>query len=143
MKNTSYTQCILCQGEDLAESVRIFNEEMQKHRKDNTTYERYDDSFLIYVKCTEMIPEDIVEQHELQGERHTCSECKKCERILNRLGKPDKRTTKGVCEGNTVFLNGSVCERYYTEKLGPVYATGKTRESPDKDSRIKIIKIGA
>ena len=66
MKNTSYTQCILCQGKDLAESVRIFNEEMQKHCKDSVTYERYDDFFLIYVKCTEMIPENVVEQHELQ-----------------------------------------------------------------------------
>ena len=131
MKESKYMQCVLCEGVDLADSVRLFNEAMLKYGKQNPTFERYGDNFLIYFKRYEYIPESISEAKELQGEDHRCVECEHCTRKMNRFGVPDKRTKKAYCEfkKQTTWITSRVCDEYYNEHP----------DDPEPDN--KIIRI--
>ena len=117
MKTKKYKRCILCEGATLAESVKIFNEEMEKLQDINPTFERYNDAFLIYVTVYEEIPENIVDKKKLLGCSHKCRECSHCKRILTRKGEINKVTKKATCDLNdmTIFLNSTVCEVFYEE----------------------------
>ena len=117
MKTKRYKKCILCEGSNLAESVKIFNEEMEKLQDINPTFERYNDAFLIYVTIYEDIPETIVDEKQLEGCSHKCKECNHCKRILTRKGEINKVTKKAICDLNdtTVYLDSTVCEVFYDE----------------------------
>lgn len=117
MRTSKYTQCVLCLGKDLAESVRIFNAEMKRLSKDNPTFEKIDGGFLIYYTITERVPESVAEEKELQGIRHHCIECNHCERPLNRFGQPDGRRKKVICQrtGRLVGFHTDVCDIFYEE----------------------------
>ena len=130
MKESKYMQCVLCEGVDLADSVRLFNEAMLRYGKQNPTFERYGDNFLIYFKRYEYIPESISETKELQGEDHRCVECEHCTRKTNRFGVPDKRTKRAYCEHKkqTTWITSKVCDEYYNEH-------------PDEPEDEKIIRI--
>ncbi len=117
MKTKRYKKCILCEGTTLAESVQIFNDEMEKLQDLNPKFERYNDAFLIYVTMYEEIPENITEEKQVQGCSHKCRECDHCKRILTRKGEINKVTKKATCDlnGMTIFLDSSVCEVFYEE----------------------------
>ena len=117
MKTKRYKKCILCEGATLAESVQIFNEEMEKLQDPNPEFERYNDAFLIYVTAYEQIPETVVEKKQVTGCSHKCIECGHCKRVLTRKGEINKVTKKGTCDlnGMTIFLHSSVCEVFYEE----------------------------
>ena len=117
MKTKRYKRCILCEGANLAESVKIFNEEMKKHANQNPTYERYDNCFLIYITVREQEPESIAEEMELKGCEHRCIECSHCERSVNKNGEYDGRKKKAMCnkKGRKVFIDSMVCDTFYKE----------------------------
>lgn len=117
MKTKKYMRCILCEGVTLAESVKIFNEEMEKLQDANPTFERYNDTFLIYVTVYEKIPENVVDKKELQGCSHTCSDCIHCQRRLTRKGEVNKVTKRATCDlkDMTIFIDSTVCEVFYEE----------------------------
>lgn len=118
MKDHKYTQCILCEGKDLAESVKIFNEEMKKNGIKDPKFERVGDKFLMYVTVTEREPESLAEEMELKGHCHKCIECSHCEREKNKSGNYDARKKKAMCnrKGKKVFINDDVCSIFYEEK---------------------------
>ena len=117
MKVKRYKKCILCEGATLAESVKMFNDVMEELKDPNPDFERYNDSFLVYVTMYEQIPETVVEEKQVQGCSHTCKECNHCKRILTRKGEINKVTKKGKCDlnGMSVFLESTVCEVFYEE----------------------------
>ena len=117
MKQNKYPQAILCEGKTFAESVEIFNREMRMLKGEKFTYERKDDSYIIYVECVDRQPEGIAEAREMQGIRHTCVECDHCIRQMNRYGVPDARIKKAVCnkDGHMTTINTRVCNTYYIE----------------------------
>lgn len=117
MKDNRYIQCILCEGIDMADSVRRFNEEMRRLKEFEPTFERDGDRFLIYVRCKQLQPENIVEAKEMKGIHHTCVECEHCVRQNNRYGVPDGRIKKAICKknGQPTKITSSVCETYYLE----------------------------
>lgn len=117
MKTRRYKKCILCEGATLAESVQIFNDEMEKLQDPNPNFERYNDAFLIYVTMYEDVPESISEEKQIKGCTHKCIECDHCIRVLTRKGEINKVTKKATCDLNntTIFLNSTVCEVFYDE----------------------------
>ena len=144
MKDKKYKKCILCQGATLAESVKIFNEEMEKLQDPDPDFERYNDSFLIYITVHEEIPENIVDEKKLQGCTHKCIECSHCKRILTRKGEINKVTKKATCDLNdmTIFLDSTVCEVFYDEHQDMKLQTFKADVVPLK-SREEEMRKGA
>ena len=129
MRDNKYMQCILCEGVDLADSVRIFNKEMKRLRELNPTFERYDNNFLIYVRCNQMQPENIAEAKEMQGINHKCIECEHCIRQMNSHGVPDRRIKKAICrkDGSRISINTNVCDIFYIEHQDEETKFKKTR----------------
>ena len=144
MKTKKYKRCILCEGATLAESVKIFNDEMEKLQDINPTFERYNDAFLIYVTVYEEIPENIVDEKKLLGCSHKCRECSHCKRILTRKGEINKVTKKATCDLNdmTIFLDSTVCEVFYEEHQDMKLQTFNAEVVPLK-SREEEMRKGA
>ena len=144
MKTKKYKRCILCEGATLAESVKIFNEEMEKLQDINPTFERYNDTFLIYITVYEDIPENIVDEKQVQGCSHICMECDHCKRILTRKGEINKVTKKAKCDlnGMTIYLNSTVCEVFYEEHQDMKLQTFNAEVVPLK-SRASELRKGA
>ena len=119
MKESKYTQCVLCEGRTFQGAVEKFNIEMQRLSDYNPTYERAGKSFLIYYTIRKSVPEDIVEMKMLQGCRDKCEECAHCIRQKTDSGKVDKRTKRSFCElHNTItWIDSTVCEEFYMENL--------------------------
>lgn len=119
MREKKYTQCVPCIGTTLQESVQIFNTEMKRLAGMTTSYERVGDSFLIYVKLTELAPETLVEAKQMQGCDHVCKDCHYCERDRNRFGEVDARKKYGYCiQGTTrrkIRIDQTVCDTFYLE----------------------------
>lgn len=122
MKEKKYTQCILCEGATFQESVDKFNRVMRENSAFFPTYERVGESFLVFIKVTEHVPETVVEAKWLEGCRHYCSECEHCHRDLNRFGEIDKRKKTGTCHANGVIkkirIDSIVCDTFYEEGQG-------------------------
>ena len=118
MKENKYMQCILCEGKTLADAVSKFNEEMKRNAQFRPTYERVGDSFLIYVKVVEVMPESIAEANFMQGCRHRCEECSHCVRTKKTDGSTDYRSKHAKCaySGNRVRTDGWVCDTFYLEQ---------------------------
>jgi hypothetical protein len=121
MKTNRYPQIYLCDGENLAESVAIYNEFMRRHGDDKTlSAERVGEKFLIRYTVQEYAPETFAEAKALEGCKHICAECTHCVRKLNRRGEPDKRSKRAACnlygDSRTVWLDQQVCDEFYFER---------------------------
>ena len=61
-------------------------------------------------------PEDIIEEHELQGECPHCKDCPLCDRVVDIYGNIDARVKWGKCTRYgmvSVNLNKRVCAAYW------------------------------
>jgi hypothetical protein len=118
MKTTKIVQSKFIQGADGFESSAEFNQAMMELAELNPTFEREGNSFWIFYYVTQTEPENIVEEHELNGENAHCADCPFIVRDLNRFGKVDgvkKHATCGLT-GERVRIDSRVCEAYYTER---------------------------
>lgn len=118
MKSHSFTQCVLCMGDSLAQSIDIFNEKMAELAVNRPTYERIDGGFIIFYRKTEWEAECIAEEKELQGIKHTCSECNHCNPPTKRNGEPDGRVKNFLCNEGACLIsrNSPVCDVFYKEQ---------------------------
>lgn len=119
MRREKYVQCAACIGATLEESVAIFNQEMHRLRSYSPTFERCGDGFLIYYTMEERMPETVVEAKALKGIRHTCGDCTRCMRELNRFGEVDQRKKHAMCErtGERVRVDSEVCDDFYIKEF--------------------------
>ena len=76
---------------------------------------RGDVFWITYNKLVEE-PEDIVEEHELNGECLHCKDCPYCDRVVDIYGNKDARVKWGKCTRYgmvSVNLNKKVCAAYW------------------------------
>lgn len=135
MRTATYKQCVLCAGATMAESVRIFNEQMKELGQLKPTYERIDGGFLIYFNETALIPESLADKMELKGEIHVCEECSHCQWPKNRHGLEDKRVKKTMCHRSIQLINKDtqVCDIFYEEgQHKKLYLDIQPREETEK-----------
>lgn len=105
-------------GNTPQEAALLFNSTMMELAGMHPSFTREGDTYYIQYIVEIKEAESLVEEHELNGERHTCNECHHCVRDLNRFGDIDARKVWATCSGTgeRIRLNSSVCEVYYEER---------------------------
>ena len=118
MKTKKVIQTRFIDGRDGHDTAAEFNETMMELADLNPSFEREGHSFWIFFSVVISEPEDIVEEHEMNGKSECCISCPFLIRDLNRFGNPDVTHKHGTCgkTGQRVRIDGCVCERYYTER---------------------------
>ena len=118
MKSKKIVQTRFIDGSDGHDTAAEFNQTMMELADLNPRFERDGKSFWIFYSVEIVEAEDIVEEHELQGESHRCIECPFLIRDLNRFGNPDVTHKHGTCgkSGQRVRIDGLICDKYYTER---------------------------
>lgn len=116
MKSITIPQVECVEGRTRQEAVFKFNKRMNELAYVNPSWEREGDVFWItYNKFVEE-PEDIIEEHELQGECPHCKDCPLCDRVVDIYGNIDARVKWGKCTRYgmvSVNLNKKVCAAYW------------------------------
>jgi len=116
MKSTTIPQVECIEGRTRQEAVMLFNRRMEQLANVNPAWEREGDIFWItYNKLVEE-PEDIVEEHELEGECLHCKDCPYCDRVVDIYGNKDARVKWGKCMKYgmvSVNLSKRVCAAYW------------------------------
>ena len=116
MRSTTIPQVECIEGRTRQEAVMLFNRRMEQLANVNPEWEREGDIFWItYNKLVEE-PENIVEEHELNGEYVHCKDCPFCDRVLDIYGNKDTRVKWGKCTKYgmvSVNLNKRVCAAYW------------------------------
>ena len=118
MKTTKIVQSRFIHGSDGFETSAEFNQVMMELSDLNPKWERDGNSFWIFYSVEKTEAENIVEEHELKGERKHCEECPFIIRDLNRFGNVDGVKKHATCgkTGERVRIDSRVCEKYYTER---------------------------
>ena len=105
MRSVTIPQVECVEGRTRQEAVLKFNKRMIELAYVNPSWVREGDVFWItYNKLIEE-PENIVEEHELNGECLHCKDCPFCDRVLDIYGNIDARVS--------VNLNKKVCNAYW------------------------------
>ena len=116
MKSITIPQVECVEGRTRQEAVLKFNKRMNELAYVNPSWEREGDVFWItYNKLIEE-PEDIIEEHELEGECPCCKDCPLCDRVVDIYGNIDSRVKWGKCTRYgmvSVNLNKRVCAAYW------------------------------
>ena len=116
MKSITIPQVECVEGRTRQEAVIKFNKRMNELAYVNPSWEREGDVFWItYNKLIEE-PENIIEEHELQGECPHCKDCPLCDRVVDIYGNIDARVKWGKCTRYgmvSVNLNKRVCAAYW------------------------------
>ena len=116
MKITTIPQVEYIEGRTPQEAALKFNQRIEQLKDVNPTYVREGATFWItYMKLVEE-PENIIEEHELQGECPHCKDCPLCDRVVDIYGNIDARVKWGKCTRYgmvSVNLNKKVCAAYW------------------------------
>ena len=94
-----------------------FNEVMMELAELNPRFERVDgNSFWIFYSVEMTEPENIVEQHESEGENARCIDCPYVMRDVNRYGNIDARKKWATCgkTGERTNIESRACEIYHS-----------------------------
>lgn len=115
MKTTKIFQSRFIDGTDGHDAAAEFNEAMIELADLNPKFERDGSSFWIFYQVIKQEPENIVEEHELEGEYAYCIDCPFIVRDLNRFGKIDERKKWATCSktGERTHIETSACEIYH------------------------------
>lgn len=118
MKSKKIVQTRFIDGSDGHDTAAEFNQTMIELADLNPRFERDGHSFWIFYSVEINEPENLIEEHEMNGESHRCIECPFLIRDLNRFGNPDVTHKHGTCgkSGQRVRIDGYVCETYYKER---------------------------
>ena len=116
MKTTRVIQSRFIDGSDGHDSCAEFNQTMMELAELHPTFERNGNSFWIFFTVELNEPENIVEEHEMEGEKATCLDCPYLMRDLNRYGSIDGRKKWGTCgkTGNRTNIDSRACETYHS-----------------------------
>ena len=116
MRSITIPQVECIEGKTRQETVALFNRRMEQLININPAWERDGDVFWItYNKLVEE-PENIVEEHEMNGEYRHCEDCPFCDRVIDIYGNKDSRVKWGKCMKYgmvSVNLNKKVCAAYW------------------------------
>ena len=116
MRSITIPQVECIEGKTRQETVALFNRRMEQLININPAWERDGDVFWItYNKLVEE-PENIVEEHEMNGEYRYCEDCPYCDRVIDIYGNNDTRVKWGKCMKYgmvSVNLNKRVCAAYW------------------------------
>ena len=116
MRITTIPQVECIEGKTRQETVMLFNKRMEQLINVSPAWERDGDVFWItYNKLVEE-PENIIEEHELNGEYRYCADCPFCDRVVDVYGNIDPRVKWGKCMNHgmvSVNLNKRVCAAYW------------------------------
>ena len=118
MKSKKIVQTRFIDGSDGHDTAAEFNQVMMDLADLNPSFERDGKSFWIFYSVEINEPEDLIEAHEMNGERHKCHECPHCVRDLNRFGDIDARKVWATCAktGKRTRINLNACDIYYKER---------------------------
>ena len=121
MRSITIPQVECIEGKTRQETVALFNRRMEQLININPAWERDGDVFWItYNKLVEE-PENIVEEHEMNGEYRHCEDCPYCDRVIDIYGNKDSRVKWGKCMKYgmaSVNLNKRVCAAYWENEEG-------------------------
>ena len=115
---TDRVKQIICISETNSEIFESRMNEALSHLVDPEIQLDSNRSFTAYIiyNVKKDVPEDIVEEHELEGECLHCIDCPLCDRVVDIYGNIDSRVKWGKCMKNgmiSVNLNKRVCADYW------------------------------
>lgn len=118
MKHITIPQVKPITGNTPQEAAMLFNQAIMELAPMNPQWTREGDTYYITYLVEYNEAENLVEEHELKGERHTCGECPHCVRDMNRFGEADmrKKWATCCCTGQRIRIDENVCDEYYTER---------------------------
>lgn len=118
MKHITIPQIRAISGNTPQEAAHLFNETMMELAHLHPTFQREGDTYYIQYSVIIDEAETVADEHKLKGEHHTCGECHRCIRDINRFGDIDARKVWATCElkGERVRIRADVCDEYYKER---------------------------
>ena len=117
MRHTIIPQMRAISGTTPQEAALAFNEAMMELAPLHPSFVREGNTYYIQYSIEINEAETLAEEHQIKGEHHKCHECPHCIRDLNRFGDIDARKRWGTCAktGKRTYINGDVCDTFYTE----------------------------
>ena len=118
MRHMTIPQMRPITGSTPEEAAQRFNEAMMELAPLHPSFVREGNTYYIQYSVTISEAENVADEHELKGDRHTCKECPHLIRDRNRFGDIDARKVYGTCAmtGERMRLREAVCDIYYEER---------------------------
>ena len=141
MQTRSIKQVEAITGNTPQELASNYNEAMKRLQGLNPKDEWHGDVVYIYYYTSEAVTECLADEHELEGDAHTCNECPFCVKKLNRFGVVDTRYKWAVCgkSGEPTSIQSNACDIYYT--MHHTRTDHRRGEIMNKEIKIKMIEF--